>query len=205
MRRKSIPVLLLCAAMLMTLLGACGGNPASDTASTTAAAAGETTAAQTAAAATEAAKPVTLTFSLWDKNQQPAMQAMADGFTKLNPNVKINVECSNWNDYWTKLDAAAQTGTLPDIFWMHIAQLSKYVKGNMLQPLDDILKADNYDLSQFPAALVKGGGMEGKQYGIPKDFDTIGLWYNKTLFDAKQVPYPTDTWTWDDMIAAGQK
>ena len=27
-------------------------------------------------------------------------------------------------------------------------------------------------------------------YGLPKDIDTIGVWYNKTLFDAKGVAYP---------------
>lgn len=41
--------------------------------------------------------------------------------------------------------------------------------------------------------------VDGKQYAIPKDFDTIGVWYNKKIFDEAGVPYPTDDWTWDDM------
>ncbi|MBP1755502.1 MAG: sugar transporter substrate-binding protein [Firmicutes bacterium] len=208
MKGKKLVTLLLCVLLFVTSLTACSsGNSTSktDTADTT-----NTTvtkaAGDTSTPASDAnAEPVTLTFAIWDKNQQPAMQAMADAFTKLNPNVTISVECSSWGDYWTKLDAAAQGGTLPDVFWMHIAQLSKYVKGNMLAPLDDVLKADNYDLSNFPEALVQGGQMGGIQYGIPKDFDTIGLWYNKELFDAKGVAYPTDSWTWDDMVAAAQK
>ena len=46
---------------------------------------------------------------------------------------------------------------------------------------------------------------EGKQYAIPKDIDTIALWYNKTIFDEMGVDYPDDTWTWDDFAAAAKK
>ncbi|GAA2051432.1 hypothetical protein GCM10009839_67970 [Catenulispora yoronensis] len=43
------------------------------------------------------------------------------------------------------------------------------------------------------------------QYGMPKDFDTVGLWYNKKLFDAAGVKYPDATWTWQNVIDAVQK
>ena len=46
---------------------------------------------------------------------------------------------------------------------------------------------------------------EGKQYAIPKDIDTIALWYNKTIFDEMGVAYPDDTWTWDDFADAAAK
>lgn len=200
MKGKKILALLLCTAFIAATAAGCGGGTTTPASS----AASSGTGTESTASKSDD-KPATLTFAIWDKNQQPAMQAMADAFTKQNPNIKINVECTNWNDYWTKMDAAAQGGTLPDIMWMHIAQLSKYVKGNMIEPLDDRIKADNFDVTQYPEALVQGGQLDGKQYGIPKDFDTIGLWYNKTIFDSKKVPYPTDNWTWDDMVAAAKK
>lgn len=43
---------------------------------------------------------------------------------------------------------------------------------------------------------------EGKTYAIPKDVDTIALWYNKSLFDEAGLSYPDDTWTWDDYYNA---
>jgi multiple sugar transport system substrate-binding protein len=42
----------------------------------------------------------------------------------------------------------------------------------------------------------------GHTYGIPKDYDTIALFYNKALFDAKGAAYPTNNWTWDDLKRA---
>ena len=40
---------------------------------------------------------------------------------------------------------------------------------------------------------------------MPKDVDTIALWYNKTLFDEAGLEYPTADWTWDDVTEAAKK
>ena len=45
----------------------------------------------------------------------------------------------------------------------------------------------------------------GQSYGMPKDFDTIALYYNKDLFDAAGVEYPNADWTWDDLKTAAEK
>ena len=44
----------------------------------------------------------------------------------------------------------------------------------------------------------------GAQCGIAMDYDTIGLWYNKTLFDEAKISYPTDDWTWADLTNAAK-
>lgn len=46
---------------------------------------------------------------------------------------------------------------------------------------------------------------EEKTRIVPKDVDTIALWYNKTMFDEAGVEYPTADWTWDDMGVAAKK
>lgn len=37
-----------------------------------------------------------------------------------------------------------------------------------------------------------------------KDVDTIGLVYNKDIFDEAGVSYPDDTWTQDDLVEASE-
>ena len=59
-------------------------------------------------------------------------------------------------------------------------------------------------LDHFPEELVELYSADDALYGIPKDYDTIALWYNKTLFDAAGVAYPDETWTWDTMLEAAQ-
>ena len=47
--------------------------------------------------------------------------------------------------------------------------------------------------------------IDGKQYGVPFCFDTIGVWYNKEIFDEAGVPYPEDDWTWEDVEKASKQ
>lgn len=148
-----------------------------------------------------------LSFGIWDKNQQPAMQAMVDAYTKENPDVTIEIQITPYKgqEYFTKLDASMNGGTAPDIFWMNAMHLQKYVDGGMLEPLEEPMSAAGIDATQFPESLLKLYTIDGKKYAVPKDFDTNALWYNKEIFDNAGVPYPTDDWTWEDMVAAGQK
>lgn len=69
----------------------------------------------------------------------------------------------------------------------------------------DIDKSSEIDLKNYPEGLNQIYSLDGKQYAIPKDYDTIGLWYNKTMFDEAKVAYPDDTWTWDDLKSAAKK
>lgn len=142
----------------------------------------------------ESKKNVTLTYSIWDKIQQPAMEAIAKEFTAENPNIKVKVEVIPWGDYWTKMSAAAPSGTLPDVFWMHGGQFVKYATGNFLEPITSKIQAGEIDLNNYAANLGSIYTLNGENYGIPKDFDTIGLAYNKELFDQANIPYPDDTW-----------
>jgi multiple sugar transport system substrate-binding protein len=148
---------------------------------------------------------VTLTYGIWDVNQAPALKDIAKKFTESHPNIKVKVEVTPWDQYWTKLETAATGGSLPDIFWLNAANIQKYAKGKVLLPLSDNIKKDNVDMSKFPKALVDIYKVDGKNYGIPKDFDTIGLWYNKELFDKAGLKYPDENWTWDDLVENAKK
>lgn len=150
-------------------------------------------------------KPVTLKYALWDKNQEPVLREIADKFTEKNPNIKVEIEITPWDQYWTKLETAATGGSLADVFWMNGLNVAKYVAGDMLLPLDDKVKADRVNTSDFPESMVKLYTVKDQLYAMPKDFDTIALFYNKELFDNAGVSYPTDSWTWDDMTAAAKK
>ncbi|MFB5677197.1 ABC transporter substrate-binding protein [Paenibacillus terreus] len=139
-------------------------------------------------------KSVTINYTIWDKNQQPAMEAIAKAFTEQHPNIEVKVDAIPWGEYWTKMSAAAPAGTLPDVFWMHAGQFSKYAAGQFLEPITDKVQAGEIDLNNYTSNLGSIYTLDGQNYGIPKDFDTIGLAYNKELFDQAGIPYPDDTW-----------
>ena len=148
---------------------------------------------------------VTLSYAVWDKVQLPAMQQLATAFTAANPTIKIDVQLTPWETYWTKLQAAATGGAAPDVFWMNGPNFQLYATNGVLAPLDKQIAADKVDLNNYPKSLIDLYTVDGKHYGLPKDFDTVGLWYNKSLFDAAKVKYPDDSWTWATFQAAAAK
>lgn len=151
-------------------------------------------------------KNVTLTYAIWDKNQEPGMRAIADAFEAKNPNIKIKVEVTPWSQYWTKLEAAALGESMPDVFWMHSNNFVKYASGKQLLDLSSKVKNTNImSLDNFPKGLVDLYTLDGKNYAIPKDYDTIALWYNKTLFDENKISYPDATWDWNKLLEVAQK
>ncbi|MGW2143130.1 ABC transporter substrate-binding protein [Nonomuraea bangladeshensis] len=143
---------------------------------------------------------VTLSYGVWDATQQDAMRELAAEFTKTHPNITVNVQLTPWADYWTKLKAAVSGGAAPDVFWMNGPNFQLYASNGVIKPIEE-----QVDSSVYPKALVDLYTYEGKLYGLPKDMDTVGVWYNKELFDAAKVAYPADDWTWDDFKKAAAK
>ena len=95
---------------------------------------------------------------------------------------------------------------MPDVFWMHSNNVQMYMEADKLLDLTDyISKSEVTDLSNYYEGITTLYSMDGKQYAVPKDHDTIALLYNKAIFDKVGVEYPTDDWTWDDYYEAGKK
>ena len=135
---------------------------------------------------------VNLTFQIWDVAQKAGMEAMCAAYSEKNPNVTIEVQVTSWNEYWTKLEAAATSGKMPDIFWMHTNELLKYADNGILADCADIIETDKFS----EVSLSNVSGSNGTYYGVPKDKDTVGLVYNKEMFDAAEVSSSPSTRCW---------
>lgn len=149
-----------------------------------------------------------LTFQIWDVFQRPGMQAVCDAYTAQHPDVVIEVQVTSWSEYWTKLEAAGESNTMPDIFWMHTDQILYYADFGILADLTDLYDEvdPNFWTDHYSQVSIgNASGSDGRMYGVPKDKDNVVLVYNMEMFDAAGVAYPDETWTWDDLMDASQK
>lgn len=153
--------------------------------------------------ATSDGDPVKLTFGIWDAIQEPGMKALADKFTEKHPNIDVEVQVTPWEEYWTKMEAAATGGELPDVFWMHTNEFLKYASNDMLMDVTDLEGTDGY--KDYHESLVQLATYKDKVYGVPKDFDTVALVYNKELFDQAGIAYPDETWDWDKLVEVSKQ
>lgn len=149
---------------------------------------------------------VKLTYTTWNENQRDSIQATIDGFNKIYPDIEVEIQITPWNEYWTKLEAAASSGNMADIVTMHTNTIAKYVNGGKLAQLDDLDQYDEtFSYDNYPEGITRLFTIDEKHYGVPKDKDCVILVYNKEIFDNAGVPYPDETWTWDDLKEAAEK
>jgi multiple sugar transport system substrate-binding protein len=144
-----------------------------------------------------------LVVAIWDTYQEPGISEIMKDFTE-ETGIEVNVQVTPWDQYWTMLEAGATGGSLPDVFWMHSNEFARYAEYEMLMDLTErINNSDKVDLTKFPEDIVNlYNWQDEKQYAVPKDLDTIALWYNKTMFDEAGLSYPDENWTWDDFADA---
>lgn len=196
MKLKKITALMLASAMALSLT-ACGGSSDSNS--------GSDTPAEVDLNAEYTVDE--LTVNIWDNNQLDGLQQIADKWTETS-GVKVKINVVTWDNYWTLLEAGAQGGEMPDVFWMHSNTAQMYMENDILLNLDPYIEADDtIDLNNYYEGIVDlyTRSDNGVHYAIPKDHDTIALLYNKALFDKYEVAYPDDSWTWEDVYEAAAK
>src|SRR5699024_5542805 len=95
---------------------------------------------------------------------------------------------------------------MPDVFWMHSNNAIKYMQAGVMMDLDDYIENDDtMNIDEFYPDITELYTLDGTQYAIPKDHDTIAVIYNKTVFDQYGIDYPTDDWTWQDFADIAQE
>lgn len=145
-----------------------------------------------------------ITYGIWDENQVPALEANIAAFNEVYPNIEVNIDITPWAQYWTKLQTQASGDTLPDVFWMNGPNFQLYAANEQLEPMTGLIDSGEVDPANYVATLNDLYSYDGAQYGLPKDFDTVALWYNQAILTEAGVATPDDTWTWDDFHTAAK-
>lgn len=145
---------------------------------------------------------VRIGYGMWDADQVPAMQEVISAFRAEHPDIDVTIQLTPWATYWTKLQTSIVGGGAADVFWMNAPNIAKFARYATLLPLTDRLARDGITLAEHPPHLVELYRRDGEQYGVPKDYDTISLFYNKELFERAGIGYPDESWTWQHVLDA---
>lgn len=209
MRPRTFAPLFLIAILLSVSISACGSAPAAPAAqgtAVTAAPAGQETSPTTAAvpAAQDTTTITYFTFSAAPDNLK-TLDAMIAAFKQQNPNIDVKVETAPYADYFTKLQTLVAGGTAPDVFELNYENFVSYASKGVLADMTPMASKEAGFADKFYPKAYGAFSRDSKQYGLPQSFSDVVLFYNKDLFDAAGVSYPTESWTWKDELAAAQK
>lgn len=199
-------IALLLAAMMVVGLAACAkpaqqpDAPAENQTDTTPYA---QTPEESTDAPAEEAQPVTIrVFSnLTDRTSGQGLieQMLFDNYMAENPNVTIEVEALDDESYKTKFKAYASGNSMPDLvnIWCSPSFLDEVVAANVLAPLN----AADYADYGFADGSLAGVTYDGQLYGLPRNTDVLGFYYNKDMFAQYGLSVPT---TWDELVSVCQ-
>ncbi len=125
-------------------------------------------------------------------------QIVAD-FEAANPSIKVSVEVSDWDSYWTKLKTLLAANTPPDVFVIDAPYYLDYKSKDVLLNLQPYIDADPTLLDGLYPQTLEAYQTSDGYFGLPRDFQTIVMFYNKDMFDAAGLAYPQQGWTYDDL------
>ena len=141
-----------------------------------------------------------LEMNYWMSEQESGIMAAVEAFNASQDEIHVNASTVPWGQYWDKLITGLPAGSAPDIFSINALNVRDYAKNGYLLDITDLFESGHVDVTKFPQHVIDIHTVNGTLWGIPKDFDSIAVFYNKDMFDAAGVAYPADDWTWDDFI-----
>lgn len=104
-----------------------------------------------------------------------------------------------------KLYAMMAAGQAPDIFYTNTIMRDRLAAEGRLLDLRTVSKDDPFVSRLWPSVIENGRAPDGGWYSVGNWSFTLGVYYNRDLFDTAGIPYPDTAWTWDQMTAIARK
>lgn len=201
MRRKKFFALMLATTMVVGSMAGCGASKDTSSSTTDSTATESTesgTSETTDNADTTSEEEVTLTWALWDLEATTYYQPLIDAYEAANPNITIKTLDLGSTDFMTVLatqltggDSTIDVATIKDI-----PGYATLVNKNQLEPLNDYIAQQGIDTAAY-SGVTDQITIDDQLYALPFRSDFWVIYYNKGLFDAAGVDYPTNDMTFE--------
>ncbi len=122
-------------------------------------------------------------------------------FNAMHEDINVTVHTISGGDAYNQaLLGQIAAGVAPDVFLLDGGtRLRMFVRYRALLPLDDLVELAGIDIDNFEESLLGAFRVDGKLYGVPKDYNTTALFYHKELLEEKGIEPPT---TWEELREA---
>ena len=179
--KKRIISVLLCIAMVASLLVGCGGS--SDSGSESA-----------------EGEKVTLDviISQYGNYTQEWWTEFEAAFEEANADIDLNIEIVSWNDIYSVVNTRISSNQQPDI--LNISGFADYVADDLLMPAEDYV-SDAVKADIIPSFWESNAMDDGVVWALPILASCRALFVNTDLLAEAGVEAPT---TWDEVLTACQ-
>ncbi len=193
-----------------TSSAATGGGAASAATSTGAGATTGASVAKPAAQVSGSGAAAAIRFEMYsDKTNFDKWRELAANLAKQEPSLQVTVAFIT--DSYTKYETEMAGGTPPDIMEFESKRMPTFASRKTLYDLTALAaRSTTVKAEDFYTVDWDRSQWNGKLYIYPYESKPAVIFYNKALFDNKQVPYPKynwadPKWTWDEFLSVAQK
>jgi multiple sugar transport system substrate-binding protein len=148
--------------------------------------------------------PVQITLGSWD-DEQGNLRHMAalDDFRAEYPDIEVEILPNPGGDWHTRILTLIAAGELPDVYMADSSFVPLYVESGGLVNLRPYIEDPDvgFDPEElFYMGVYENGFYRGDPYVLAKDYSTVAVYANRSLFEAAGIPLPEDGWTYDDLL-----
>lgn len=132
------------------------------------------------------------------------MRELVAEFNRAQPAIRVTYEPVP-GQYYPKMLTMLVSKTAPDVFYLDILYFEPFLSKGVLRPLNDFLAKSTTRQEDFLPSLMQAFKDGEQVYGIPKDFNTFGWFYNKQAFREADVPFPDAGWDLQEFRRAARR
>jgi multiple sugar transport system substrate-binding protein len=138
--------------------------------------------------------PVTIKLSGWTASpvEQSLLRKLLQDFEATNPEIKVKYEAIN-DQYMDVIKTRLIGDAAPDVFYLDALEAPFLMSQNVLEPLDRYIKP-TFELDDFESTLINSFKFDRHIYGLPKDYSTLSLFYDRAAFKSAGLTSPPTTW-----------
>ena len=194
-RLRKVTSVILAGLLAAAMLTSCSGNKTSSTSSTS------------GGTSSDSGKNQTITFwNVFTGSDGDILREIVSKYNSENKDgVKIEMTIMPNDQFQQKLPAAIATNTAPDMVLFGVEYMASYVKSGSLEDISDFWDTMGVDKSNFYDNVVKQCQVDGKQYGIPMQYNVSYLYWNKDLFKAAGLDPESPPKTLDELASYAVK
>lgn len=153
------------------------------------------------------AQPATVTFAVFGEPEElAAYEALAAAFETKYPKIDVQIRHTpSQGEYRRRLATEFSSGEPSNVVLLNYRHMAAFAEDGGLEPLTPFMEKSKtlQEIDFYPTAIDAFYYQE-QLYCIPQNLSSLVVYYNKDLFDAAGLAYPSEHWTWDDFVAAGR-
>ncbi|WP_175586618.1 ABC transporter substrate-binding protein [Nostoc sp. UIC 10630] len=141
-----------------------------------------------------ASTAVSIKLSGWGGSpvEQKLLRQVLREFEVQHPTIKVKYEVIS-DQYMDVIKTRLVGEAAPDVFYLDALEAPFLMSQNVLEPLESYITPE-FDLTDFEDTLIDSFKYQNHIYGLPKDYSTLALFYNKKAFAAAGLSNPPTTW-----------